>query len=257
MTLNDVERAVIARALDALVKDPAHKHKADLIRRIAGDDAAAQIALLKADFVAANKAAKQGGGSLLSASAADYWREAQATLSYGGMVLANPSPGREKVLSRKCENLLASFDGRVPDSEKGKFRPYIDGDPDNWDDRWHNTRDGFFPLLEVGFKGSVPVPNPLGEAQLRVLASLTEPEGQDRSVIVQRLGGILHRYTEQGRLEEEERQNRERKTRASSAKAEAAQKRKADRAAKIAVGDQKATKALRGRKLKTVPGIVS
>jgi len=256
MTLNDVERAVIARALDALVKDPAHKHSADLIRRIAGDDAAAQVALLKADFVAANKSAKQDGGSLLSASAADYWREAQATLSYGGMVLANPSPGRETVLSRKCENLQASFDGRVPDSEKGKFRPYKDGDPDNWDDRWHNTRDGFFPLLEVGFKGSAPVPNPLGEAQLRVLASLIEPEDQDRSVIVQRLGGILHRYSEKGRLDEEARQNRERKLQVSSAKSEAAKKKKAARAAKIAAGDQRATKALRGRKLKTVSGIV-
>ncbi|WP_156348283.1 hypothetical protein [Sphingomonas sp. Leaf34] len=161
------------------------------------------------------------------------------------------------MLSRKCENLLASFDGRVPDSEKGKFRPYIDGDPDNWDDRWHNTRDCFFPLLEVGFKGSAPVPNPLGEAQLRVLASLVEPDGQDRSVIVQRLGGILQQYTEKGRLAEEARQNRERKVHVSSAKSEAAQKRKAARAAKIAAGDQKATKALRGRKLKTVPGIVS
>lgn len=254
--LNDVQRVAIQRALNTLASKPDYHHPAALIARIAGQKAVAEVAKLKSEFVAANKAAKDHGGAMLSASAADYWQEAQAALAYGRMVMANPSRGREIALSKKCEDLLAGFDGRVPDSEKGKFVQYVDGDAGSWDDRWHATVDFFFPLLSSSFVTSVPIKNPQSEAQCIVLTGLLDvPSEADRARNVSRLSDVLDRLSE-------ERTAAEHKLAARAVSQAVAARKEQEKTAKqkrhaelVAQGDQKATKRRRKRDYKPVLGL--
>ncbi|UYY77478.1 hypothetical protein [Sphingomonas sp. R1] len=254
MDLNDVQRAAIKLALAKLDSDREHKHEMALIKRLIGEVGAKQVQALYREYVQANKDARKNGGALLSPDAADYWQEAQATLAYGAMVYANPSNGgygnREKALSRKCEELGASFSSRVPQNEQGKFRQYVDGDPDHWDDRWHNTRDGFFPLLDASFSSAVPVvSNAMGEAQRIVLYGVLDQEQkQERSRNVQRITHCLDRFREERSAQE----LKLTKAAANARKAAEKAKKESERKAAIERGDQKATKAKRARGFQVV-----
>ncbi len=251
MDFDDVQRAGIKLALDKLHSDEEYKHEMALIRRLVGDNGAKQVQALYREYVQANKDVRQNGGAMLSAEAADYWQDAQSALAYGAMVYANPSNGgygkRERALSRKCEELNASFSSRVPQNEQGKFKQYVDGDPGNWDPRWHNTRDGFFPLLNASFSSTLPmIPNAMGEAQRIVLGSMLEEPAvpEERSRNVKRISHYLNRFREERSAEE-----------LKLLKVVEKKRKEAERKAAIERGDQKATKAKRARKFKVVRDI--
>lgn len=258
MSLTDVERALIERALDRLAQGDEHAHKISLIERIAGKAAADEVRALRKDYKEANDAAKEHGGAMLSAEAADYWQEARGVLAYGAMVMANPSRGRELALSRKCEHLLASFEQRVPAIEHGKFRQYRDGDGANWDDRWHNTIDGFFPLLESHYSGSVPISDPMAEAQRTILGGLLS--GPSPAANVNRLSGVLRSIAAERNAEEAKLREKLARQKRADANSEKNARKKAAAArhqAKVDAGDQQATRARRARKMKPVDALFS
>jgi len=253
--LSDVRRAAIERALKTLEAKPKYVHPMALITRVAGDDAAKEVTELAKEYREANKDAKENGGALLSDEAADYWQEAQGVLRYAKIALAGNDPNfrKEKSLARKCERLEESFDARVPDSDKRKFVQYDPQSLEAQDDRWNWTVDGVFPLLSPQFNESVPVENPVGEAQRVVLMGLLDERLPEEQVTnASRLSSMLMRFSEA-----HEAQVRKagsvafKKAQAAKKKAEAAKK-QVIREAKIAAGDQQATKASRSQRLKAV-----
>ena len=183
MTLNPVQRATLRIALSALEDNPDADLPTSDINAIIGPTWAAEIAARKSNYMEANAAASSLTG-LLSSSAMDYWREARSVLSYGRLALSMGSRKAELALSRKCEALEESFSQRVAPSEQGKFLIH-DISGSNWDDRWHNCVDFYFPILRGELLGQTVVANPLRAAQCEVLADILRPDLNDPANIAE------------------------------------------------------------------------
>lgn len=242
MDLTEVQIAGLTRALGTLDAEPDYQHPLSLIRRIGGPEVVAEIKDVAAEYKAANLVSLTSGVTLLSASAADYWHEARGVLSYGRLVLSMGSRKAEKVLGRKCEALDESFEARVAPNERGMFLIHeLEGG--NWDDRWHACIDFNFPLLRRDLGGATAYKNPMSEAQRTVLGALVHPvvKREVREASVLRLRDMLLSITREKSL-----------TLAKLQKQKAAEQASAARKAKVAAGDQKATKDLRGKMLKPV-----
>ncbi len=186
--LDNVQRATIERALNKLNSAPDYSHKMAIIERVAGKEAAKEVTALTAEYRDANAEAKLQSRSMLSAEAADYWEEAQGLLAQGRLVLSKGSREAEQELSHKCERLNESFAERVPEREQQKFIIYdVQAEwrhgAAGYDDRWNSTMDHRFPLLSPAFNDSMPVKNPVGEAQRVVLAGLLDQREPDAQVI--------------------------------------------------------------------------
>lgn len=259
--LSDVQRAMVSRALKKLDADPTYVHPIAIIRDAAGVAAAREVTELTGEYREANKAAKENGGAMLSGEAADWWQDAQGVLAYGRLALSQGSRAAEKRLSQKCERLAESFDARVPEQDKRKFVVYdvqaewaLGGD--GYDDRWNWTVDHRFPLLDPQFQESIPVENPVGEAQRVILMGLLdEREPEEQVANSSRLTAMLTRFTEAYEAGERKADSTAyKKQKAAQKKAEAA-KAKAILDAKIAAGDQQATKTRRGNRLKLVDSV--
>lgn len=242
MDLTEVQIAGLALALGTLDAKPEYKNPLSLIRRIGGPEVVGEIKEVLAEYKAANLISLSGGVALLSASAADYWQEARGVLSYGRLVLSMGSRKSEKTLGRKCEALDESFEARVAPNERGMFLIHeLEGG--NWDDRWHACIDFNFPLLRRDLGGATAYANPMSEAQRAVIGALVHPvvERDVRDASVQRWGEMLLSITREKSLTLAKLQKRKADEQASAA-----------RKAKVAEGDQKATKNLRGKALKPV-----
>jgi len=196
--LDNVQRAAIELALKTLDENSEYKHRAAIIIQVAGEEAAEDVTELAKEYRDANAAAKANSGAMLSAEAADYWREAQGVLALGRRVKSIGSREGEKDLSRKCERLEESFSARVPLAEQGKFIQHHLEDGLGWDDRWHYTEDFAFPLLSPQFNDSLPVKNPVGEAQRVVLAALlTEREPDAQAINIKRLRSMFSEFRDE------------------------------------------------------------
>ena len=200
--LDNVQRAAIERALNKLNSSPNYSHKMAIIERVAGKAAAKEVADLTAEYRDANDQAKLHGCAMLSGEAADYWQEAQGVLSYGRLALSMGSRAAEKALSRRCELLEESFAERVPEHEQRKFVIYDvqaewQNGAEGYDNRWDWTQDFRFPLLSPQFTDSLPVRNPVGEAQRVVLAGLLDPPAPaEQAANVSRLESMLARIAD-------------------------------------------------------------
>ena len=242
MELDEVQIAGLARALATLEAIPDYEHPMALLRRLGGSEVVEAINILRTEYVAANKVAKSGGVALLSADAAEYWQEAQGVLAYGRLVMSMGSRAAEKALSRKCEALEESFTARVPLTEQGRFLVH-DINGGNWDDRWHSTVDFSFPLLRPDLGGGLAYQQPMAEAQRTVLSAIVRPvpDAQVQQANVERRSNYLRELARGETLALAKLQKEKAKEQASE-----------DRKAKIAAGDQKATKRIRKRDYKIV-----
>lgn len=174
MSMTQLQRAQVARALATLERFPEYAHGNALLRRIAGRKASAEIERAKRELITAKSYAKQT--ALLSADALAYWREVREAIRLGQLAQSTGDRRLEKRVSLQSERLEERFDERVPDVDKPKFLR-SDGDEQTWDERWAYVE---FrpPLLRREFSIAQIDRNPANTAQRLVLAELLE-EGKE------------------------------------------------------------------------------
>lgn len=201
--MNNVnERIAAIVAMRPLEADADFHHPAATLRRNFSTETIRAIREAEKEARQFNKDMKEAMLALLSVDAQQYWADTQKLIMRGKMAQADGNQAWVDRVNRDSEGLEETFDERVPDADKPKFKML---DPqrhaETWDPLWAYIEYPA-PLLREEFRGRTVIPNVSNHAQLQVLRDIAredviqtaeEQEAARQSAIrLRRLAFALH-----------------------------------------------------------------
>lgn len=179
------ERASAIVALRPLEADPGFYHSAGVLRRHFSDEIIAAIKQEEAEAREFNKSIKEAALAMLSVDAAQYWADTQKLIARGKAAQAAGNQAWVDRVNRDSERLDETFDERVPDADKPKFKTLdLQRHAETWDPLWEYIEFPA-PLLHDQFRGRCGILNVRNHAQVNVLRGVARddvvltPEEQD------------------------------------------------------------------------------
>lgn len=178
-----IQRAAARQALVPLCNNATFSHKTALLRRTFGENIVLEIKKEEREAKEYNKAAKEQGGAILTPEAATYWDEVQKLIKRGMAAQEKGDQAAVDEVNKASESLAASFDSRVPDHDKPKFKK-LDQQrhAETWDERWSYV-EHVPPLLCDEFSSAFRIENVSNHAQQIVLLALAQPPSDDAIII--------------------------------------------------------------------------
>jgi len=191
--VTEIQRAAARLALIPLCEDATFAHPTQMLRRTFGDEVVKDIKRETAQAKEYNELAEGKGGAILTPEAATYWDEVQKLIRRGMAAQARGDQAAEEAISREAENLASSFESRVPDQDKPKFKHHdILNSAATWDERWSYVEHDP-PLLGEAFSSSFRIEKVANHAQQTVLFALAQPPADDELIEKMRASGLLLR----------------------------------------------------------------
>ena len=191
--VTEIQRAAARLALIPLCEDATFAHPTQMLRRTFGDEVVKDIKRETAQAKEYNELAEGKGGAILTPEAATYWDEVQKLIRRGMAAQARGDQAAEEAISREAENLASSFESRVPDQDKPKFKHHdILNSAATWDERWSYVEHDP-PLLGEAFSSSFRTEKVANHAQQTVLFALAQPPADDELIEKMRASGLLLR----------------------------------------------------------------